>query len=285
MWTSAWILIFTVGADYAAPAISPSLMDSQPAYALGRRKRQVFLPTGEPWSADDKKPSIQPRHLFLRHHDRNRDGLLGPEEVTERQLRAFARTDRNLDGFLDSQELLTGRTRLNQEARRIEQLRLGREGQIVARRSEDRNENRASASLEVANSQTQANENITPPPGIDRGPTNLQAMPTSTNANAIQDAPSVKAANPGLKLDPEIPENGKGDGLPTAAEILLNLDRNGDGMLDPSEAVDQLADNFARLDKDRDGRLTSTEIDRGLRLARLFGIKPKQDPRNYQKVH
>lgn len=72
------------------------------------------------------------------------------------------------------------------------------------------------------------------------------------------------------------------DGMPDAATILQHLDKNGNGQLDRNEAVDQLADNFDRLDRNRDGMLSEQEIKRGLALARMFGIKPKQDPRAYR---
>lgn len=72
------------------------------------------------------------------------------------------------------------------------------------------------------------------------------------------------------------------DGMPDAPTILQHLDKNGNGQLDRNEAVDQLADNFDRLDRNRDGMLSEQEIKRGLALARMFGIKPKQDPRAYR---
>lgn len=70
--------------------------------------------------------------------------------------------------------------------------------------------------------------------------------------------------------------------LPDARTILEHLDKNGNGFLDRDEAVDQLADNFDRLDKNRDGMLSEQEIKRGLFLARMFGVKPKQDPASYR---
>ena len=62
----------------------------------------------------------------------------------------------------------------------------------------------------------------------------------------------------------------------------LSEDTDGNGQLDRSEAVDQLADNFDRLDRNRDGMLSEQEIRKGLALAKMFGIKPKKDPRNYE---
>lgn len=83
--------------------------------------------------------------------------------------------------------------------------------------------------------------------------------------------------------EPSAPSNtGSGGGLPDAESILLHLDKNGNGQLDRSEAVDQLADNFDKLDRDRDNMLSDKEIKRGLFLARMLGIKPKRDPNTYR---
>ena len=64
--------------------------------------------------------------------------------------------------------------------------------------------------------------------------------------------------------------------------MIANLDDDGDGHLNETEAVDQLAKNFKTLDRNRDGKLSREEIDRGLRLARLFGIKPLKPPETYR---
>jgi hypothetical protein len=73
-----------------------------------------------------------------------------------------------------------------------------------------------------------------------------------------------------------------GAGALDAKTILEHLDKNGNGQLDRDEAVDQLADNFDRLDKNRDNMLSEKEIARGLALAKIFGIKPKRDPNTYR---
>jgi hypothetical protein len=96
-----------------------------------------------------------------------------------------------------------------------------------------------------------------------------QGLSAANPADAHAEAPSPAAAAPA-------------DALPDAESILEHLDKNGNGQLDRSEAVDQLADNFDRLDKNRDNMLSDKEIKRGLFLARMLGIKPKQDPNNYR---
>ena len=96
-------------------------------------------------------------------------------------------------------------------------------------------------------------------------------------------APAPKKAAPALASTPPAQGSGMGpDGMPDAPTILKHLDKNGNGQLDRSEAVDQLADNFDRLDRNRDGMLSEQEIKKGLFLAKMFGIKPKQDPRAYR---
>jgi Ca2+-binding EF-hand superfamily protein len=73
------------------------------------------------------------------------------------------------------------------------------------------------------------------------------------------------------------------DGYPSPDEILENLDRNRNGVVDRNEAVDKLVDNFDRIDRNRDGGLDYDELDRSLRLAKLLGIKPSIDPNKYRK--
>jgi len=70
--------------------------------------------------------------------------------------------------------------------------------------------------------------------------------------------------------------------LPTADQIIAALDKDGDGQLSESEAVDQLAKNFKLLDQNKDGKLNKAEIERGLRLSRMFGVKPMRPPQSYR---
>lgn len=93
----------------------------------------------------------------------------------------------------------------------------------------------------------------------------------------------VVASGESVASEAARPEKGAGAmAMPDAATILKHLDKNGNGQLDRDEAVDQLADNFDRLDKNGDGMLSEQEIKRGLFLARLLGIRPKQDPQTYR---
>jgi Ca2+-binding EF-hand superfamily protein len=101
-------------------------------------------------------------------------------------------------------------------------------------------------------------------------------MPQGTSATNSP-PPRVQAA----PAAPPQPKEQGGNGLPNADQIIKALDKNGDGMLDRSEAVDQLAANFNFLDKNRDGKLSKQEIENGLRLARLFGVKPMKPPASY----
>jgi Ca2+-binding EF-hand superfamily protein len=111
------------------------------------------------------------------------------------------------------------------------------------------------------------------PPGPAAAPPAAAPAPVAAAPPPASPAPSAAHA----PLAPAGPGN-----LPDARTILEHLDRNGNGFLDRDEAVDQLADNFDRLDKNRDGILSEQEIKRGLFLARMFGVKPKQDPETYR---
>lgn len=127
----------------------------------------------------------------------------------------------------------------------------------------------------------------TPSPEVAAAPANV-APPTYTPMTAAPRAAAVQpptaAAPPqmptGFNASPARSSPIGPDGLPTAEAIMQALDKNHNGKVDRNEAVDRLAENFNRLDRDHDGGLTIDEIDRGLRLARMFGIKPKMNLAN-----
>jgi hypothetical protein len=104
-----------------------------------------------------------------------------------------------------------------------------------------------------------------------------EGAPAPDDAN-----PPPAGGNSAAPPSPLPPGAQKGDGLPDAASIMENLDKNHDGVLEPSETVDRLAQNFKMLDKDKSGTLDKSEIERGLRLARMFGVKPERNPLEYK---
>lgn len=114
----------------------------------------------------------------------------------------------------------------------------------------------------------------------------LPLTPPSTLANTPVATANTPQLDPTTTSAPVVPDSAPSaavaSAMPDAPTILKHLDKNGNGQLDRDEAVDQLADNFARLDKNGDGMLNEQEIKRGLFLARLLGIRPKQDPRSYR---
>src|SRR5262249_8665407 len=111
---------------------------------------------------------------------------------------------------------------------------------------------------------------IAPPPSIPPRPT-IQPPPTR-----------AMPAPPPVGQGGVAPGATKGDDLPTADQIIAALDKDGDGQISESEAVDQLAKNFKLLDLNKDGKLSKAEIERGLRLSKLFGIKPIRPPQSYR---
>jgi Ca2+-binding EF-hand superfamily protein len=50
-------------------------------------------------------------------------------------------------------------------------------------------------------------------------------------------------------------------GAEELADVILELDTSGDGVLDSSEYREGTADGFSDIDRDRDGRITTGEID------------------------
>jgi Ca2+-binding EF-hand superfamily protein len=118
--------------------------------------------------------------------------------------------------------------------------------------------------------------NQPPPPSVpveSPGTNGLPAVPAPNGVAANRPDPSASR--------PSKPAIGP-DGLPTAEATLKALDRNGNGKVDRDEAVDGLASNFKMLDKNKDGGLDLAELERSMRLARMFGIKPKVDLNKYR---
>lgn len=238
----------------------------------------VLVLAAEPFSSgqgagEDAAAETTPLHLWLRAHDADGDGRVSKDEIPHRLLKKFEKADENRDGFLDARELLYGRTKVSAEARKTENLRLaggrlaprGRAGEAVLA---------ASAQLHRQAAQTDPDARIPISPAPVNDPFERQAVPNPAEPGAV--APAA--------LPPTGARKRGGDGLPTAEQVMANLDKDGNGVLDPSEAVDRLARNFAMLDKDKSGTLDREEVERGLRLARIFGVKPDKDPRTYQRV-
>lgn len=287
-------------------------------------------------------------HIFLRHYDRDRNGVLSAEEVPSELIAVFAKTDLNQDGVLDAGELLTAKTKIGRSARKAEGVKLTLFGKLKTRTGNaeagdpqlrqtlnlvnqlDGNRDGRLGPSEIAQPiPTMAPEMTAPEtaspapsaefaplpsPAVDLGlarrspaepsaPSQPAATPDATAPVEQGRTPAVAALNPPpssqlqalapqptLQTTPQpapqpAPRKPKkdSDGYPEPEEIIENLDRNGNGMVDRDEAVDQLADRFGSIDKDGNGALDLQELQRALRLARLFGIKPKVDPNQYRK--
>lgn len=121
---------------------------------------------------------------------------------------------------------------------------------------------------------------------LDQGP-QLPGRPDQSDITHQQEAipevpdPKPQIAPPADRAEP-VASKGGAEFMPSAETILEHLDKNHNGQLDRSEAVDQLLANFDKLDRDKDNMLSDKEIKRGLFFAKMLGIKPKQDPRTYR---
>lgn len=258
----------------------------------------------QPISAAPATPTtpaaVEPAHSFLRQYDHDGDQQLAFHEVPEPLRRAFVATDQDRDGLLSAGEILYARSRIGRAARRMEELRLTG-GHLEARPSRGTLAGGGAprpgpfARGQGAQVQPQVPGYVSPPNATDF-PTQLPPAPPPTTpvvaanegtpyvtgeggiAPAVAPANSAPApAHENALAAPTAEPAIATDGLPSVDAMIAKLDRNGDGVIDSTEAVDQLADRFRAIDKDRNGVLDRVELDRALRLARLFGIKPKTD--------
>lgn len=209
---------------------------------------------------EDGEPHLD---LWLRAYDQNHDGRLSKDEVPARLAKKFAKADRDHNGYLDASELLHGKNRVSALARKTENLRLGAGNRLVPRGPSGTAFSAASRQL------------------LERLDANHDgAISAEEWGQALYDPAALMP--PHAEKSPRPPELAA-DGLPTAEAILKNLDRNQDGVLDGTEAVDRLKQNFRALDKDKSGTLDRAELERGLKLARMFGIKPSADMRQFRR--
>jgi hypothetical protein len=121
---------------------------------------------------------------------------------------------------------------------------------------------------------------------LDHGP-QLPGRPDQGDITHQQESiPEIRDPKPEIAAPTDaaqpVASKGGGEFMPSAETILEHLDKNRNGQLDRSEAVDQLLANFDKLDRDKDNMLSDKEIKRGLFFAKMLGIKPKQDPRTYR---
>lgn len=298
-------VVFLIGIGQE-PRFDPDPLASRPAPA-----RHVAPPVMS--RSAPTAPIAQ--NFFLRTYDRNGDGRLATYELPLKFDRRFDRADANGDGFLDPAEILGDRGRIGQLARRMEEMKLDRDGKlhpkgrggspvdvlILAVEAMNRLDTNNDGYVDLVEIQVGLRQ---PPfgPGstVDRQPSllapvtsagpapadNAPGRPSSpaTNGNTVPGASEnsrVTQATPQPADRPMQPPRITADGYPTVDAILDHLDKNQNGVIDRTEAVDKLADNFKRVDKNNDGRLDPGEIDRALRLARMLGIKPSMDPRMY----
>lgn len=254
-------------------------------------------------------PEIAPRNSFLLQFDRDRDGRLSPAEVPEDLRRHFAKADRNGDGFLDADEILKARNPIGQRARKAENLKLGMQGKLREKKSPggkssidlsavagewlrrmdlngdgvvDDQEMRAILENPELLLKDLANSRIAiPVPGAANGSKSIPPPPMPAPRTPPPDpipngTPTVavpkESGRGGVAPDPNNqPDEVGPDGLPTVNTILKHLDKNHNDCVDRDEAVDQLRDHFNFLDKNKDGKLDRTELERSLKLARMFG--------------
>lgn len=263
-------------------------------------------------------PVVTP--AFVRQFDRNGDGRLSAVELAEsKYARRFIKTDSNQDGFLDAREILQGKTKISRHARADEGMpRWGRGGlneegragqgrglaRIIPKFGRRQPSPNSSVGSNPAMQPTTPIPELPPPFPAGELPTaapmgELPPMPTPALAPSegklprgsvsfpesnLRTPPVPPVSNPRHSGEPAGKSDLSPDGLPTAKGILRNLDRNGNGQIDRSEAVDRLAENFPSIDRDKNGMLSEAELERALRLARMFGIKPTIDPRKYKQT-
>ena len=239
------------------------------------------------------------KNVFLLGFDRNGDGFLSIDELPRRLQRKFAAADTNHDGMLDAAEILHDRGPIGKEARKADGLELDAAGKLVAAGAGQGGKPKfgeiAKAVLQQADTDGDGKvsprelgamfKNIILPHAREKLADALRGKKPDTEAPPEQGMEQGTALAPPAVAGKQAPEPRataplakpvppkKDDGYPTPAEIIAALDKDGDGMISESEAVDQLKKNFKTIDKNRDGKLDAAELEAAIRLAKLLGIK------------
>ena len=213
-------------------------------------------------------------------NDRDRDGYLSPAEMPPALLRRFAATDADRDGRLSPREIYYARTPVGRTARGMDGLKLT----LLGRRLVSRADGRTVMSLPGEVVQAGGRPNLQPvvravadavadaaaqPETASPWPLSLPPLAPALPPSAPVPTPS--ALPPAEPPAPNIP--GAPPAGPVTAEFILqHLDVDGDGLVAAGESPPVLADRFRMLDKNKDGGLDLKEIQRGLKLARMFGM-------------
>jgi Ca2+-binding EF-hand superfamily protein len=231
-----------------------------------------LLPTTTTWAEDkpaaDAKPADQRETLF-KQLDKNNDGVVSSDEVSEDQKRLFTRllrNDKNEDGKLSLEEWLAG-TQEDRPARRPE-------GQLAEGRRPDGGDPRQEAEMIFKRADANGDGKVV----IDEVPEDRRdrfaQMIERADSNGDK-ALTLEEFTKGYLLarGVQAPANPQSNAAGMPSDALLRLfDTDRDGKLSAAE-VTAAGDALKKLDRDNDGSISREELGAGL-MARAAQSQP-----------